>query len=124
MTEIRDHRWWRPGWAPGRRLWTFHVTWRDVPEVQEHMAKARAWLAAIAGVRGPERLPEGPDWTPHISAAYSSVTGSADTVETALGGEDGTMHTTVKAVQLIRLGRDRHAYEWDPAVTLPLGGRA
>lgn len=204
MTEIRDHWWWRPGWAPGRRFWTFHVTWQDVPEVQEHMAKARArlagvpgldlvpgeWLhlttqgvgfdgevgaadlsaivaavrarlaailpvpvevgppvaasegvacwvgparaldtvrdalrAAIADVRGLERLPESPDWTPHISAAYSSVTGPADTVEAALGGEDGTAHTTVKAVQLIRLGRDRRAYEWDSAVTLPLGGQ-
>lgn len=203
MSEIRDHWWWRPGWAPGRRFWTFHVTWQDIPEVQEHLAKARArlagvagldlvpaqWLhlttqgigfdgevdpadlsaitgaarsrlasvspvavavgapaaasegvacwtgpagalnpvrdalrAAIADVWGADRVPEGQEWTPHVSAAYANVTMPSDAVDAALEGEDGTAHATVAAVQLIRLGRDRHVYEWDSAVTLPLGG--
>lgn len=202
MSEIRDHWWWRPGWEPGRRFWTFHVTWQDDAAVQEHFAKARArlagvdgldlvpaqWLhlttqgigfdgevsdadlsaitdaararlatlapvtvevgppaaasegvacwvepagvldpvrdalrAAIAVTWSPERVPEGAEWTAHVSAAYANMTMPSAAVDAALDGENETVTTTVTAVQLIRLGRDHRVYEWDSTVTLPLG---
>jgi 2'-5' RNA ligase superfamily len=45
---IRYHWWWRPGWRPGARLYTFHFTFADQPAVQELAAKARASLAPVA----------------------------------------------------------------------------
>jgi hypothetical protein len=45
---IRYHWWWRPGWQPGARLYTFHFTFADQPAVQELAAEARASLAPVA----------------------------------------------------------------------------
>lgn len=50
MTQIGNHWWWRPGWGPGRRCWTVHVTWRDQPAVQRHAAAARQRLEGIEGL--------------------------------------------------------------------------
>jgi 2'-5' RNA ligase len=83
-----------------------------------------ALRAAIAGIWGPERVPEGPQWTPHVSMAYSNMTGPAGVVEAALEGEDTVVAVTVGAVQLIRLGRDQHVYEWETCATVPLGARS
>lgn len=205
MTQIADHWWWRPGWDVGTRFYTFHFTFADQPEVQEHAAKARArldglpgldlvpdqWLhlttqgigfadqvsdddltaitsaarrhlatvapvpvsvgppvvasegiacwvgpegaldpardairAAIADVWGSDRVPEGPHWTPHVSMAYSNVSGPADAYEAALGGQTSAASVTLRTAQLIRLGRDRRVYEWDTIATLPLGETA
>lgn len=51
-------------------------------------------------------------WTPHVSIAYSQVTGSADAYADALAGEDGRVGAFIAAVQLIELGRDHYSYEW------------
>jgi hypothetical protein len=45
-------------------------------------------------------------------------------VEAALEGEDTVVAVTVGAVQLIRLGRDQHVYEWETCATVPLGARS
>lgn len=205
MTRIADHWWWRPGWGPGTRFYTFHFTFRDQPAVQEHAARAHAqlgglpgldlvpvqWLhlttqgigfadkvsdddltaitsaarrrlatvapvqvsvgppvvasegiacrvgpdgalnpardairAAIADAWGCDRVPEGPDWTPHVSVAYSNRSGPADIYETALRGQSSAVSVTLRAAQLIRLGRDRRVYEWETIATLPLGETA
>lgn len=47
---MRYHWYWRPGWQPGARFYTFHVTWRDQPSVQELGAHARERLAGIPGL--------------------------------------------------------------------------
>lgn len=44
------HWYWRPGWQPGTRFYTFHVTWRDQPGVQELGAHTRERLAGIPGL--------------------------------------------------------------------------
>jgi hypothetical protein len=187
----------------GTRFYTFHFTFQDQPEVQEHAAKARArleglpgldlvpgqWLhlttqgigftdkvgdddlaaitsaarnrlaaiapvpvsvgppvvasegiacwvgpdgaldpvrdairAAIADVWGIDHVPEGAEWTPHVSVAYSNVSGPADAYEAALDGQVPAALATLDAAQLIRLGRDRRVYEWETIATLPLGG--
>lgn len=83
-----------------------------------------ALRAAIADIWGPERVPEGPQWTPHVSMAYSNMTGPAGVFEAALEGEDTVAAVTVGAVRLIRLGRDQHVYEWETCATVPLAARS
>jgi len=46
--EITRHWWWRPGWQPGSRLYTFHFTFARQPAVQELAADARARLAGVS----------------------------------------------------------------------------
>ena len=77
--------------------------------------------AAIADVWGPQRVPDGPAWAPHVSIAYSCADGVADAFEAALDGEDTVAAMTVDAVTLIRLGRDQHVYEWETLASVPLG---
>ena len=43
---MREH-WWRPGWRSGRRMYTWHVTFRDQPAVQDLAARARAVLRDV-----------------------------------------------------------------------------
>jgi hypothetical protein len=50
VTAVCCHWWWRPGWAPGRRMYTFHVTFEDQPAVQEPAAEARQRLAGLDGL--------------------------------------------------------------------------
>jgi 2'-5' RNA ligase len=91
-------------------------------EPAEQLAKLRRALrAAIADVWGPDRVPEGQEFTPHISVAYSNLTGPGDTYDQALASEDGTADLLVDAVQLIVLGRDQHMYEWSTRADLRLG---
>jgi hypothetical protein len=47
VTEVRDHWWWRPGWKPGRRFYTFHFTFGRQPAVQRLAAEARERLAGF-----------------------------------------------------------------------------
>jgi 2'-5' RNA ligase len=77
--------------------------------------------AAIADVRGLQGVPDGSAWAPHVSIAYSSADGPADAFVAALDGDDAVACMTVDAVKLIRLGRDRHAYEWETLASVPLG---
>jgi 2'-5' RNA ligase len=200
VTQLRDHWWWRPGWRPGRRFFTFHVTFDDQPEVQSLAASARAMLAALPGLDlvpaqwlhltmqgigfsdevadedlakiietaharlaavppvtvrigpavvadegiacwvgptgaldpvrdavrgalgdlwGTDRVPEAARWAPHVSVAYASADGAGDQFEAALDGLRDVAEATVRAVDLIRLGRDRHVYEWEPVERFP-----
>lgn len=65
-------------------------------------------------------MPEPEDWTPHVSIAYSNVTGPADIYEAALDGEDAVASVEIRAVQLIVLGRDSHLYEWTSRAEIQL----
>lgn len=40
-----DHWWWRPGWGPGARCYTVHVTFQDQPALHAH---AQAWRDVLA----------------------------------------------------------------------------
>ncbi len=190
---ITDHWWWRPGWRVGRRMYTWHVTFADLPAVGRLAVRAQArlhglpgldlvpvrWLhltmqgvgftdevpdadaaaivdaarrrlagaepprvkigparaasegiafdvqpldgltrvrdglrAAIADTWSVAAVPESAEWTPHVSVAYSRVSGPADMYEAALSGEQATADVVIGAVQLIVLGRDEHVYQW------------
>ena len=200
---MADHWWWRPGWRPGRRMYYWHVTFPEAPEVQALAAAARErlaglpgmdlvpgqWLhlttqasvsptrwatatwrrsparhgrrlarvappqvvigparvmtegivcdarpagsltpvrdalrAAIGDVWGPARVPGRSEWWPHVSLGYASAAGPAGPFEAALAGFTDVAPHTVSAIQLIRLGRDHHLWEWDVCATVPLGG--
>lgn len=77
--------------------------------------------AGIADVWGRGRVPEAAEWSPHVSVAYASADGPGEPIEAALGGLADLAETTVRAVDLIRLGRDRRVYEWETVARLPLG---
>lgn len=77
--------------------------------------------AAIADVWGADRVPEAPEWTPHVSVAYANADGPADPVDAALTGIQPAT-AILSALDLIRLGRDRHVYEWETIASIPLGG--
>jgi 2'-5' RNA ligase len=203
VTEgITRHWWWRPGWQPGSRFYTFHFTFAAQSAVQELAAEARArlaafawldlvpgeWLhcttqgigftgdvgdtdlsaitaaararlaavspmvvtisaphsasegalcdvapdgsldaardaarAAIADVWGAARVPEASQWTPHVSVAYANADGPAAPIDAALAGTEGAT-VTLPTLDLIRLGRDQHVYEWETIASIALGG--
>jgi hypothetical protein len=81
-----------------------------------------ALRAAIGDVWGPARVPGRSGWWPHVSLGYASAAGPAGPFEAALAGFAGVAPHTVSAVQLVRLGRDHHLWEWDVCATVPLGG--
>ena len=47
---INEHWWWRPGWRPGRRMYTFHITFAHHPEVAELAARAQSRLDGLPGL--------------------------------------------------------------------------
>src|ERR1035438_8497606 len=47
---IEDHWWWRPGWRPGRRMYTWHVTFGEMPCVGDLAAHVQARLAGLPGL--------------------------------------------------------------------------
>ena len=199
---ITRHWWWRPGWQPGSRFYTFHFTFAAQPAVQELAARARerlaafTWLdpvpgewlhcttqgvgfagdvsetdlsaitaaararlaavspavvtisaphaagegalcdvapdgslnpardaarAAIADVWGADRVSEASQWTPHVSVAYANADGPAGPVDAALADTQGAA-AKLSTLDLIRLGRDQHVYEWDTIASIALGG--
>ncbi|GII60610.1 hypothetical protein Skr01_06950 [Sphaerisporangium krabiense] len=79
--------------------------------------------AAITDVWGAHRVPDAPEWTPHVSLAYSNGEGSAAPyLEAVHGVAADPVTVTVNAVQLIRLDRDTKVYKWDTVASVPLGG--
>ena len=81
--------------------------------------------AAIGQARGSERVPDSAEWarwSPHVSLAYANADGPGEPFEAALDGLTDVATVTVRAVDLIRFGRDRHLYEWETIARLPLGG--
>jgi len=52
--RMRDHWWWRPGWRPGRRMYTWHFTF----DGQEALHKlVDAYQARLAGLPGLDPIP-------------------------------------------------------------------
>ena len=58
VTEpLHDHWWWRPGWAPGRSMLTFHLTFADAEAV---CTAADAYRAVLAPFEFLDDVPN--DW--------------------------------------------------------------
>ena len=52
---MADHWWWRPGWAPGRRYVTWHLTLGDLPAAR---AVAERYRSAVASFPGLDVVPD------------------------------------------------------------------
>jgi 2'-5' RNA ligase len=48
--HMRNHWWWRPGWRVGRRMYTWHVTFDDHPELHELVSAYQAALSPLGGL--------------------------------------------------------------------------
>jgi 2'-5' RNA ligase len=48
--RMADHWWWRPGWRPGRRMYTWHITFGRQPAVRDLAARYQATLAGLPGL--------------------------------------------------------------------------
>jgi 2'-5' RNA ligase len=77
--------------------------------------------AAIADIWGPERVPEGPKKTPHVSVAYATTAGSAGSINTVLNNDDVTAVVKIRTVQLARLDANPGVYQWETCASIPLG---
>ncbi|MEU4890479.1 MULTISPECIES: 2'-5' RNA ligase family protein [Streptomyces] len=47
---MADHWWWRPGWKPGRRFYTWHFTFRTASDVHRLADAYRQGLADVPGL--------------------------------------------------------------------------
>ena len=48
--ETRDHWWWRPGWRPGRRMHTMHLTLQNAPDSETTIRRVQESLASVDAV--------------------------------------------------------------------------
>ncbi|MER7109431.1 2'-5' RNA ligase family protein [Streptomyces sp. NPDC000229] len=48
--SMANHWWWRPGWREGRTFYTWHLTFRDAPDVHRLAATYRHALADVPGL--------------------------------------------------------------------------
>jgi hypothetical protein len=51
---MQDHWWWRPGWRPGRRMYTWHFTFDGQPAVHD---LAAAYQARLDGLPDLDMIP-------------------------------------------------------------------
>jgi hypothetical protein len=76
--------------------------------------------AAIGHVWGTLNVPETQEWSPHVSFAYANADADGEPYDAALSGLAPVV-ATVNSVEMIRLGRDQHVYEWETITSLPFG---
>jgi hypothetical protein len=48
--QLANHWWWRPGWGPGTRFYTWHITVSDLPELRELVGRYKSALRACSVV--------------------------------------------------------------------------
>jgi len=66
--QMADHWWWRPGWRPGRRMYTFHITFDGQPAVHQ---LASGCQKALRGLDGIDLVP--PRWL-HLTVQGAGFT--------------------------------------------------
>lgn len=47
---MADHWWWRLGWKPGSRFFTWHLTFQNLPQVHSLASRYRAALTSVSGL--------------------------------------------------------------------------
>jgi 2'-5' RNA ligase len=55
--SVRNHWWWRPGWAEGRHFYACHLTLDDQPQLRELVAH---YQQPLTGIQGIDLIP--PQW--------------------------------------------------------------
>jgi 2'-5' RNA ligase len=76
--------------------------------------------AAIGSARGTANVPEAAEWSPHVSFAYASADADGEPYDAALAGL-AAVPATINTVEMIRLGRDQHVYQWETIISLDFG---
>ncbi|MDX6434416.1 MAG: hypothetical protein QOE54_6782 [Streptosporangiaceae bacterium] len=76
---------------------------------------------AIAETVTAHRLADQPEWTPHISVAYSNAEGPAEPILDALRPRPVPRPAVVGEVHLVSQVRDGHLYRWEHLAAVPLG---
>ena len=71
---MADHWWWRPGWAVGRRFYTWHLTFAG-PECAVLQALAAAYRKALEPVPGLDLIPD--EWL-HLTMQGLGFTDEVD----------------------------------------------
>ncbi|MEV4252493.1 2'-5' RNA ligase family protein [Spirillospora sp. NPDC049652] len=81
----------------------------------------RAIRAAVAGTVTHHQLADEPDWTPHVSVAYSNSSSPAAPVLDALAEPPPECRFTVRSVHLVSQERADHLYRWTTLAETLLG---
>ncbi|MGI5170545.1 2'-5' RNA ligase family protein [Spirillospora sp. CA-253888] len=68
------------------------------------------------------QLSDEPEWTPHVSVAYSHSTRPAAPILDALAEPPPPQPFTVRAVHLVKQVRSGRLYRWEPLAAVPLDG--
>ncbi|HEU5157545.1 MAG TPA: 2'-5' RNA ligase family protein [Streptosporangiaceae bacterium] len=76
---------------------------------------------AAAATVAAHRLADEPDWTPHVSVAYSNAAGPAAPVIAALQDPPGPRPMTVRRVHLVAQERTGRLYRWVRLTAVGLG---
>jgi 2'-5' RNA ligase len=77
---------------------------------------------AVAEAVSVHQLADEPDWTPHLSVAYSHGDGPAAPVIDALADRPDPRPLTVREVHLVSQERTGRLYRWDRLTAAALGG--
>lgn len=48
--HMRNHWWWRPGWQVGKRMYTWHVTFDNQPQLHELVSAYQSALSPLPGL--------------------------------------------------------------------------
>jgi 2'-5' RNA ligase len=76
---------------------------------------------AVAATVSRHQLADEPDWTPHVSVAYSNATGPAAPIIAAFKIPPRPRPMTVRQVHLVTQQRAGHLYRWDDLAPVQLG---
>jgi 2'-5' RNA ligase len=109
--RMADHWWWRPGWAVGRRFYTWHLTFERAPALHELAAAYRAGLAEVPG------LDLVPDRWLHLTMQGLGFTDEVDQGDVeAIAAAAGKQLAAVEPFELVlhRPTVTPEAIRWDP----------
>jgi 2'-5' RNA ligase len=100
-------------------LFSAAVVLRTRPPRALHPVR-EAIRAAIAQTVAAHQLDDQPEWTPHLSLAYSNGDVPTAPIIAALAERPEPASMTVRGAQLVAQVRDGHLYRWEPLAAVPL----
>jgi hypothetical protein len=110
MRCMRDHWCWRPGWRLGRRLYAWHLTFEDQPELHRMVRGCQSWL----GVPGLDVVPV--EWL-HVTMQRVGFTDEVDEADVQRIAAAATRRCAQLAPLAVTLGP---ALVWSEGVVLQL----
>lgn len=94
-TQLRDHWWWRPGWNPDRRFYTWHLTFDGQHQLHQLVATYQDALSTVPGL---DLIPR--EWL-HLTMQGVGFTDEVSTDDArAIADSAATRLATVPPVEL------------------------